>query len=63
MKLSEWLNEYRQINPDDFARSEAEPVDDWEEPELIASPDRVPNTEPRWRERAARVGYGRPTQI
>ena len=63
MKLSEWLNEYRQINPDDFARSEAEPVDDWEEPELIASADRGPNTEPRWRERAARVGYGRPTQI
>jgi hypothetical protein len=63
MKLSEWLNEYRQIDPGDFARSAAEPVDDWEEPELIASADRVPNTEPRWRERAARVGYGRPTQI
>jgi hypothetical protein len=63
MKLSEWLNEYRQIDPDEFVRTEAEPVDDWEEPELIASADRVPNTEPRWRERAARVGYGRPTQI
>jgi hypothetical protein len=63
MKLSEWLNEYRQIDPDEFVRGEAEPVDDWDEPELIASADRVPNTEPRWRERAARVGYGRPTQI
>jgi hypothetical protein len=63
MKLSEWLNEYRQINPDEFVRPEAERVDDWEEPELIASADRIPNTEPRWRERAARVGYGRPTQI
>jgi hypothetical protein len=63
MKLSDWLDEYRDFNPDDFERPLAVPVDVWKEPELIASADRVPNTEPRWRERAARVGYGRPTQI
>ena len=44
MKLSAWLDEYRDFNPDDFERPLAEPVDDWKEPELIASADRVPNT-------------------
>ena len=63
MKLSDWLDEYRRFDPDRVVRPAAEAVDDWEEPELIASDDRARHTEPRWRERAARVGYGRPTRF
>ena len=61
MKLSEWLDEYRQLEPDSIVRQEAEPEDDWEDPGLFAPVDRLPDTTPRWRERAERVGYGRPT--
>ena len=63
VKLTDWLDEYRNLDPDEVVRTVAEPVDDWEEPDLLAPADRLRNTEPRWRERAARVGYGRPTQI
>ena len=63
MKLSEWLDEYRNFQPDEVVRTVAEPEDDWQEQELMAPADRLRSTEPRWRERAARVGYGRPTQI
>jgi hypothetical protein len=63
MKLAEWLDEYRTFDPASVERTVAEPVDDWQEPELIASPDRTPDLTPRWRERAGRVGYGRPTTL
>jgi len=63
MKLSDWLDDYRNFRPDDVVRTVAEPVDDWAEEDLFAPADRVRSTEPRWRQRAARVGYGRPTQI
>lgn len=63
MKLSDWLDEYRNLPTEPAERTVAEPVDDWEEPELLAPADRLRSTEPRWRERAARVGYGRATQF
>jgi len=62
VKLSDWLDEYRTL-PTEVDRTVAEPDDDWEEQELLAPSDRLRSTEPRWRERASRVGYGRPTQI
>ena len=58
MKLADWLEEYRALSPDSVVRNVAEPEDDWEEQELYASPDRMRDTTPRWRERAERVGYG-----
>jgi hypothetical protein len=61
VKLADWLDEYRNFAPDSVVREVAEPEDDWEEPDLIASPDRVRDTTPRWRRRAERVGYGRVT--
>ncbi len=63
VKLSDWLDEYRSLPADGFERPVAESTDDWEEPEVLAPADRLRSTEPRWRERASRVGYGRPTQI
>jgi hypothetical protein len=63
MTLAEWLDEYRAVQPDEVERREAAPIDDWEEPELLAPEDRLRDTTPRWRERAERVGYGRPTQL
>ena len=63
MKLSDWLDEYRSLPTDSFTRPVADAVDDWEEPELLAPADRVADTTPRWRERAARTGYGRPTAL
>lgn len=62
MTLTDWLDEYRGLPPD-VERIATPPEDDWAEPELLASADRVRNTTPRWRERAARIGYGRPTQV
>jgi hypothetical protein len=59
MKLSEWLDEYRRLEPRSIERRVAESADDWEDPGLLAPADRVPDTSPRWRERAARVRYGR----
>lgn len=63
MTLSEWLDEYRSLEPDSVSRPVADPVDDWGEPELLAPADRLLDTTSRWRERAARVGYGRPTNL
>jgi hypothetical protein len=63
MKLSEWLDEYRRLDPDSIVRHVAEPEDDWEDPGLYAPDDRMQDTSPRWRERAQRVGYGRPTTL
>ena len=61
MKLADWLDEYRAFEPDSVERPLAEPIDDWQEPDLIASPDRPRDLTPRWRERSRRIGYGRPT--
>jgi hypothetical protein len=33
--LAEWIDEYRRVDPDDFVRPQADPVDDWEEPPLL----------------------------
>jgi hypothetical protein len=63
MKLSEWLDDYRRLDPASIVRQVADPVDDWEEPGLFAPADRLRDTEPRWRKRAERVGYGRPSVI
>ena len=63
MKLSDWLDEYRNLAPDSVVRNVAEPEDDWAEEELFAPADRLHDTTPRWRERAERVGYGRPTTL
>ncbi len=63
MKLSEWLDEYRRLEPNSIVRQVADPEDDWEDPGLLAPEDRLRDTSPRWRERAERVGYGRPTSF
>lgn len=63
VKLSDWLDEYRNFDPGVVERPLAEREDDWAEPHLLAPADRVRSTEPRWLKRAERVGYGRPTQI
>lgn len=63
MKLSEWLDEYRNFDPTEVTRTVAEPIDDWQDEELFAPADRVHDTAPRWLARAGRVGYGRATQI
>lgn len=62
-KLSDWLDEYRNLAPDSVVRTVAEPEDDWAEEELFAPADRLRDTTPRWRTRAERVGYGRPTTL
>ena len=61
VNLSEWLDEYRNLAPDSVVRTVAEPEDGWSEEELLAPADRLHDTTPRWRERAERTGYGRPT--
>lgn len=61
MKLTDWLDEYRRLQPDSVTRTVAEPEDDWEEQDLLAPADRMRDPTPRWRTRAERVGYGRPT--
>jgi hypothetical protein len=63
VKLTDWLDEYRNLPVDQFTRRSADADDDWEEQELIASDDRVVDRTPRWRERAQRVGYGRITHF
>jgi hypothetical protein len=63
VKLTEWLDEYRNFDPDGVTRPAADPIDDWEEESLLAPVDRVHDTAPRWLERAERIGYGRATQI
>lgn len=63
MKLADWLDEYRSFDPAAVTRTVAEPVDDWEEEDLLAPADRLRDTSPRWLERAERVGYGQATPI
>ena len=63
MKLTDWLDEYRNLPPDSVVRAVAEPEDDWAEGDLFAPADRMRDTTPRWRERAVRVGYGRATNF
>ena len=60
VKLSEWLDEYRQLDPASVTRTVAEPEDDWAEDELLAPADRVHDTRPRWMNRARDIGYGPP---
>lgn len=62
VKLRDWLDEYRAFDPTTVERTVAEPEDDWQEPELLAPADRLHDPTPRWRTRAERVGYGRPTR-
>ena len=61
VKLADWLDEYRNFDSADVTRAAAEPVDDWEEEELLAPTDRVHDTHPRWLDRAKRIGHGRAT--
>jgi hypothetical protein len=63
VKLTDWLDEYRNLPVDQFVRRSADADDDWEEQDIIASDQRVVDTTPRWRERAQRVGYGRVTHL
>ena len=63
MKLSDWLDEYRNFDSAEVTRTVAEPVDDWEEEELLAPADRLKDTSPRWLDRAQRIGHGRATPI
>ena len=63
VKLSEWLDEYREFSPDDVRLVGGASSDDWQEPELLAPTDRVRDTTPRWLDRAARIGHARATQI
>ncbi|MEO5986893.1 MAG: hypothetical protein ABIW50_08135 [Candidatus Limnocylindria bacterium] len=62
MRLADWLDEYRTLPTEGFARPVPEP-DDWEEQDLLAPADRVPDRSPRWLRRAERVGYGRATHL
>ena len=56
MKLSEWLDEYRRLDPASVTRTVAEPEDDWAEDEMMAPADRVRDTRPRWMSRARDTG-------
>ena len=62
MKLADWLDDYRNLPVEEVTRPSAE-ADDWEEQDLVASPDRVRDTSPRWLKRAERTGYGRATGL
>jgi len=63
VKLADWLDEYRNFDADEVTRTVAEPVDDWQEEELLAPADRLHDTNPRWLDRARRIGHGRATTI
>lgn len=63
VRLADWLDEYRAIPTEGHTRPTADIEDDWDEPDLLAPEDRVPELTPRWLRRAKRVGHGRPTQI
>jgi hypothetical protein len=63
VKLADWIDEYRLVTTDNVERPLADPIDDWEEPELLAPADRVRDLTPRWRERATKVGYARAGQV
>ena len=41
VKLSDWLDEYRDLPVEEVVRPSSEAEDDWEEQDLIANPDRV----------------------
>ncbi len=60
MKLSEWLDEYRRLDPTSVTRTAADPENDWADEELLAPADRVQDTRPRWMRRARDIGYGPP---
>jgi hypothetical protein len=63
VKLSDWLNEYREFSPDEVRPAGSTLADDWHEPELLAPADRVRDKTPRWLDRAARIGHARATQF
>ena len=63
MRLAEWIDEYRRIDPNDVTRPQVDAVDDWEEEDLLAPADRVRDTTPRWMSRAKDVGHARATQL
>ena len=63
MKLADWLDEYRSIPVEGVSRPVADDEDSWEEEPLLAPPDRLRDTTPRWLKRAERVGYGRATHL
>ena len=63
VKLTDWLDEYRNLPVEEVVRPLSDAEDDWEEPDLIASDDRVRDTSPRWLKRAERAGYGRATSL
>ena len=63
MKLTDWLDEYRNLPVEEVVRPSHEAEDDWAEQDLIADPDRVHDTSPRWLKRAERAGYGRATGL
>ena len=63
VKLSDWLEEYRNLPVEEVVRPTSEADDDWAEQDLIADPDRLRDTSPRWLKRAERAGYGRVTSF
>jgi hypothetical protein len=63
VKLTDWLDEYRNLPVEEVVRPSNEAEDDWAEQDLIADPDRVRDTGPRWLKRAERTGYGRATSF
>lgn len=60
VKLADWLDEYRQLDPSSVTRAVADRDDDWADEDLMAPADRVRDTRPRWMSRARDTGYGRP---
>ncbi len=63
MKLTDWLDEYRNVPLDSGARRAADAEEDWVDEGLFAPDDRERDTTPRWLKRAERVGYGRASVI
>ena len=63
VKLNDWLEEYRNLPVEEVVRPLSDAEDDWGEQDLIADPDRVRDTSPRWLKRAGRAGYGRVTSF
>jgi hypothetical protein len=63
VSLAEWIDGYRRVDPNDVNRPQVDEVDDWQEPDLLASVDRVRDTKPRWMDRARSVGIARATQL
>lgn len=63
VKLADWLDEYRSLPVGEVVRPPSDAEDDWQEPDLIASSDRLRDISPRWLKRAERIGYGRATSF